>query len=473
MLYDNALLARAYALAHRRHRLARPPPGRRGDPRLPAARDAAAGRRLRRGPGRRLAGRRGRLLRVDARRSWPSCCRRPQARAVTLRYGVTPEGNFEGQSILHVAAPLDASRASSARTPGRCWRSAARDALRRARASGPAPARDDKVVAAWNGLAVAALADAGRDRSGARTTWTPPSTTAAFLLDALVVDGRLRRVPPGGAGPPTSASSTTTPTSATACCACTRRPSSPRWLAAARDLADRMVELFADPDGAGFFYAGSRRRGARGPHARGRGPPHARRATPRPRTCCCAWPTSPATPGLEERAARRAAAGARPTWPASRRRSAPRWSRSTTTWPTAARSRSSGARDDPRTAALVAAAREAARPLRRPRRRRPGRPRGRRRRAAARRPARWSDGAPAAYVCRRFACQAPVVTAQELTAALSPVAFRAGQPMEGARVSASGDQARGAGADGDGGGGCGRAGGARDGGEQAGRRCGR
>jgi uncharacterized protein YyaL (SSP411 family) len=31
----------------------------------------------------------------------------------------------------------------------------------------------------------------------------------------------------------------------------------PRWLSAARRLADRMVELFADPEGGGFFYSGS------------------------------------------------------------------------------------------------------------------------------------------------------------------------------------------------------------------------
>ena len=73
----------------------------------------------------------------------------------------------------------------------------------------------------------------------------------------LVVDGRLRRVHMPARAPRTSGSSTTTPTSATACCASTTRPSTPRWLAAARELADRMVELFADPERGGFFYAGS------------------------------------------------------------------------------------------------------------------------------------------------------------------------------------------------------------------------
>ena len=42
----------------------------------------------------------------------------------------------------------------------RRWTSA-RERLRAARAERPQPGRDDKVVAAWNGLAVAALAETG------------------------------------------------------------------------------------------------------------------------------------------------------------------------------------------------------------------------------------------------------------------------------------------------------------------------
>ncbi|HYZ55049.1 MAG TPA: thioredoxin domain-containing protein [Streptosporangiaceae bacterium] len=67
-------------------------------------------------------------------------------------FGVTDTGTFEhGRSVLQRRAePADAERFGAVRAA----LLAARD--RRAR-----PARDDKVVAAWNGLAIAALAEAG------------------------------------------------------------------------------------------------------------------------------------------------------------------------------------------------------------------------------------------------------------------------------------------------------------------------
>ncbi len=67
-------------------------------------------------------------------------------------FGVTPAGTFEhGSSVLQLRAdPAD---------PGRLTRIKA--ALLAARAERVRPARDDKVVAAWNGLAIAALAETG------------------------------------------------------------------------------------------------------------------------------------------------------------------------------------------------------------------------------------------------------------------------------------------------------------------------
>ncbi|AKJ11120.1 membrane protein [Streptomyces incarnatus] len=69
-------------------------------------------------------------------------------------FGVTDEGTFEhGQSVLQLPqsnAVFDAGKIASIR-----------ERLLAERAGRPAPGRDDKVVAAWNGLAVAALAETG------------------------------------------------------------------------------------------------------------------------------------------------------------------------------------------------------------------------------------------------------------------------------------------------------------------------
>ena len=72
------------------------------------------------------------------------------AESFARRYGVTPEGNFEGRSILHLADELVAEDP------------AAREKLLEARMTRPQPLRDDKAVAAWNGLALAAFSEAGR-----------------------------------------------------------------------------------------------------------------------------------------------------------------------------------------------------------------------------------------------------------------------------------------------------------------------
>ncbi|MCY0940735.1 thioredoxin domain-containing protein [Streptomyces antarcticus] len=69
-------------------------------------------------------------------------------------FGVTEEGTFEhGASVLQL--PQDGPAAEAGRI------ASIRERLLAARAARPAPGRDDKVVAAWNGLAVAALAECG------------------------------------------------------------------------------------------------------------------------------------------------------------------------------------------------------------------------------------------------------------------------------------------------------------------------
>ena len=84
------------------------------------------------------------------------------ARAVVAYFGVTDAGNFEGRTILHtprpvpdVAAELGLSETSLRRMVG-----VAREQLYAARATRPAPLRDDKILTAWNGLMISALAQA-------------------------------------------------------------------------------------------------------------------------------------------------------------------------------------------------------------------------------------------------------------------------------------------------------------------------
>ncbi|MEU1552288.1 thioredoxin domain-containing protein [Streptomyces scabiei] len=98
-------------------------------------------------------------------------------------FGVTEEGTFEeGASVLQLPqqeSVFDAERVESVR-----------ERLLTARSRRPAPGRDDKVVAAWNGLAVAALAETGAYFD--RPDLVDAAITAADLLVRLHLDERAR-----------------------------------------------------------------------------------------------------------------------------------------------------------------------------------------------------------------------------------------------------------------------------------------
>jgi hypothetical protein len=80
-----------------------------------------------------------------------------EADAVAATFDVRPAGNWEGTNVLNRLADdaLD-EPAHERRVAGWCA------VLREARAARPRPARDDKLLADWNGLAIAALARAGQ-----------------------------------------------------------------------------------------------------------------------------------------------------------------------------------------------------------------------------------------------------------------------------------------------------------------------
>jgi uncharacterized protein YyaL (SSP411 family) len=98
-------------------------------------------------------------------------------------YGVTAGGNFEGANILNAAHPDEAEHAALA---------PARAKLYAVRARRPPPLRDDKVLAAWNGLMISGFAVAGRVFGEPRYV-TAAARAATFILDRMRVSGRLAR----------------------------------------------------------------------------------------------------------------------------------------------------------------------------------------------------------------------------------------------------------------------------------------
>ncbi|WP_193241719.1 thioredoxin domain-containing protein [Streptomyces phaeolivaceus] len=105
------------------------------------------------------------------------------ARLAAHYFGVTEEGTFEeGASVLQLPqheGVFDAERIESVK-----------ERLNAARSRRPAPGRDDKVVAAWNGLAVAALAETGAYFD--RPDLVDAAIAAADLLVRLHLDEKAR-----------------------------------------------------------------------------------------------------------------------------------------------------------------------------------------------------------------------------------------------------------------------------------------
>ncbi len=116
------------------------------------------------------------------------------AKVAEQSWGVTEEGNFEGSNILHRAITEDevATALGLSAKQVRDRLAQARQKLYATRAERVWPGRDDKVLAAWNGYMQRAFAEAGRIL-GREDYLQAASNNADFILEHMVVDGRLRR----------------------------------------------------------------------------------------------------------------------------------------------------------------------------------------------------------------------------------------------------------------------------------------
>jgi len=177
------------------------------------------------------------------------------AQSAVLRelWGVSVTGNFEGKNILHVPRPPAevATRHGLTLEALESIVAAARASLRASRESRVHPARDDKLLASWNGLMVRALADGARAFDDAR--WRAAAIQHGdFLIRELVRDGRVMRVHKDGV---TKGAGFLEDHAAVALAALAlyELTFDARWLAHARAISTAMVEWFWD-DGIGGFF---------------------------------------------------------------------------------------------------------------------------------------------------------------------------------------------------------------------------
>jgi len=166
-------------------------------------------------------------------------------------FGVTPAGTFEhGTSVLRLLRDVDDRGSEEIRQR---WADV-RARLLAVRRERPQPGRDSKVVAGWNGLAVTGLVEfvsCVEAFGGGESDAAAAAARAAgeHLADVLMVDGRLRRASRDGiAGSPAGVLDDYGCV-AEAFGALHQLTGEPVWLERARVLVDAALEHFDDGDG--------------------------------------------------------------------------------------------------------------------------------------------------------------------------------------------------------------------------------
>ena len=159
-------------------------------------------------------------------------------------FEVTERGTFEhGSSVLQLLTdPDDAERFERVRS-----------ALLAARSRRVQPARDDKIVTAWNGLTITALAEASV-ALGVPPLLTAAAQCAEALLGLHIVDGRLRRASLGGVVGDSAAILEDHAALATGLLTLYQLTGDAAWLTSATDLLDIALRHFADPQRPGRWF---------------------------------------------------------------------------------------------------------------------------------------------------------------------------------------------------------------------------
>ena len=175
------------------------------------------------------------------------------ARALKSYYGVTTAGNFEGKNILFVAR----DHAAAARDAGVDVElledivTRSRRVLYATRAKRVWPARDEKILACWNGLMLRGVATAARVFERADFT-SLAMRNAEFLSREMVRDGRVMRSHKEGV---TRIGGFLEDHAAVALGFLTvyELTFDEQWIKRAKEIADAMIEWFWDDQTGAFF----------------------------------------------------------------------------------------------------------------------------------------------------------------------------------------------------------------------------
>ncbi len=177
-------------------------------------------------------------------------------------YRFRPEGNFReeatgeltGANIPHLSHPLEqvAEQRGVDRQAFADRLADIRSRLLDARQRWPQPHKDDKVLTSWNGLMIGALAKAGRVLDTPEYIGTA-QRAADFILDSMLRDGQLLRTYRAGQAK-TPGYLDDYVYFIEALLELHQATDQPRWLTAARSLADRLLADFQDREAGGFFF---------------------------------------------------------------------------------------------------------------------------------------------------------------------------------------------------------------------------
>jgi uncharacterized protein len=168
--------------------------------------------------------------------------------------GVTAAGNFEGKNVLTLPLSDEELAPRFGLTPEQAASSleGIKERLFKVREGRVKPHRDEKIITAWNGLMIAALAQ-GAQVLGERQYYEAAARGARFILAELWRDGRLLRIwSDGQAGIPGFLDDYAG--LANACLDLFETDFDPAWLEQALRLAERLDDLFLDEADGAYFY---------------------------------------------------------------------------------------------------------------------------------------------------------------------------------------------------------------------------